>query len=104
MTNDKIRQSFEEWYKDKYQGCEQSYSHDSTSFIGYHAGYKAAYQEANKPDNDMVERVAVAIYSKIAWAYKWDGNTHYEQLNEHAKEVLNDVAQLAIAAINKDRG
>ena len=51
--------------------------------------------------SQMIEQVARAIYPHIAWAYKWDGNTPYEQLNEHAKEVLLKCARSAISAMRE---
>jgi hypothetical protein len=46
--------------------------------------------------DSMLERVARAIYPKFAWAYKWDGNTPYEGLNEHAKKVLLETARAVL--------
>ena len=49
-------------------------------------------------DPALIEAMARAIYPKIAWAYKWDGNTPFDELNDHAIGVLLDTATAALAA------
>ena len=50
-------------------------------------------------DPALIETMARGIYPRIAWAYKWDGNTPFDQLNDHAIGVLLDTARAALSTL-----